>query len=80
MDHDFKIVKYKVFENDSIIHSGEIPLHLVVGGRGGDSSLDGMWNPEWHQNEEYKGMRRRVEVYHNGYTLVLRDDASFDKE
>jgi hypothetical protein len=73
------IVPYKVFEGDTVLHQGEIPLHLVVGGRGGDSSLDGMWNPEWHIDEEYHGLNRRVEVYINGKTMVLRDDASFNK-
>jgi hypothetical protein len=80
MDQNFNIVEYKVFEKDTLIHSGEIPLHLVVGGRGGDSSLDGMWNPEWHWDEpEYHGMHRRVEVYIGEQVLILRDDASFNK-
>jgi hypothetical protein len=73
------IVKYKVYEQDTLIHQGEIPLPLVVGGRGGDSSLDGMWNPEWHIDEPYHGLHRRVEIYVNGTTVILRDDASFNK-
>jgi hypothetical protein len=74
------IVKYKVYEHDTLIHEGEIPLPLVVGGRGGDSSLDGMWNPEWHADEpHYQGLNRRVEVYINDNIIVLRDDASFNK-
>jgi hypothetical protein len=75
------IVTYKVFEGDTVIHQGDIPLPLVVGGRGGDSSLDGMWNPEWHLYEtDYPGRHRRVEVYINGKTFIIRDDASFNKQ
>lgn len=77
MDKNY-IVPYKVFEGDILLHQGEIPLHLVVGGRGGDSSLDGMWNPEWYRDEEYQGMNRRVEIYIKDQTTVLRDDASFN--
>jgi hypothetical protein len=81
MDQDFNIVNYKVFENDTVIHLGEIPLHLVVGGRGGDASLEGMWNPEWHWSEpEYHGLRRRIEIYLIDAVLTLRDDASFNKQ
>ena len=75
------IVPYKVFEGDTLLHQGEIPLALVVGGRGGDSSLDGMWNPEWHLYEkDYPGCNRRVEVYINNKVMVLQDNASFDKQ
>ena len=78
MDKNY-IIKYKVFEKDEVIHQGEIPLALVVGGRGGDSSLDGMWNPEWKIDEEYTGMHRRVELYFDDRIFILRDDASFNK-
>jgi hypothetical protein len=80
MDQDYHIVEYKVFEGDMLIHQGNIPLHLVVGGRGGDSSLSGMWNPEWHWNDlEYHGLNRRVEVYlKTGKTFILGDNASFN--
>jgi hypothetical protein len=80
MDKNF-VVPYKVFEGNTQIHSGEIPLALVVGGRGGDSSLDGMWNPEWKLDEPtYSGLNRRVEVYIKDKIFVLRDDAPFSSK
>ena len=74
------VIPYKVFEDDDVLIQGEIPMHLVIGGRGGDSSLDGMWNPEWHMDEPYHGLNRRVEVYINGKIFVLRDNASFNSQ
>jgi len=75
------IVKYTVFEADEPLISGEIPLHLVQAGRGGDSSLEGMWLAEWGPDvEDYPGNYRRIEVYFDDFTFVIRDDAPFHRQ
>ncbi|MEN6290973.1 MAG: hypothetical protein ABFD07_03010 [Methanobacterium sp.] len=80
IDKNF-VVDYKVFENDTIIHQGKIPLPLVLGGRGGDSSLEGMWNPEWLIDDTaYHGLNRRIEIYFGDKIFVLKDDVWFNKK
>jgi len=75
------IVDYKVFEGDVLLHSGQIPMALVVGGRGGDSSLEGMWNPEWPIDvPKYPGRDRRVELYFDDKIFILKDTVSFNKQ